>query len=196
MASSVTRAVFVAVLALSLSLAGCIPAKFSGYKPIGNGSLAGGYCVAGIKDRLRVHAPSGVEVLLYAEENEKSNTILLGVDLIIPEGVSVQLLSSVLVLQSPEWAQSRTLAIHRITAAGPRVYEPSAVLPGSSQESMGAFTLWFLPGEKGTLWETGVHKVLTFTLSLPALSINGRQFQVNTVAFEAYREWGMYTCVQ
>ena len=53
-----------------------------------------------------------------------------------------------------------------------------------------------MPGDKGTLWETGIPVVRSFTVKLPAMSVNNESFEVASVAFEAYSEWGMYTCAQ
>ena len=184
------------MLAVAALLGGCVPWKLSGYRPTGSGVLESGYCVAGIKDRMRFSAPRGVDILLRAAEDTQNQTILLEVSLIVPDGVTAQFLSADLVLRSPEWPQSRALSIHRITGGLARVHEPAAVLPGSANASTGTFTLWFMRGDVGSLWQTGLPLARSFTLSLPPLSIDGHQFDVEKVAFESYREWGMFTCAQ
>jgi len=73
---------------------------------------------------------------------------------------------------------------------------PTAILPGSSRDSMGAFSLWFQEGEKGTLHQTGIPKARTFVLTMPPLQINGKTYRMENVSFEAYAAWGVYTCVQ
>jgi len=184
------------VLAVSALVGGCVPWKLSGYRPTGSGALESGYCVAGIKDRMRFSAPRGVNILLHAAQDTQNQTILLEVSLVVPDGVTARFLSSDLVLRSPEWTQSRALAIHRITGGVARVHEPSAMLSGSANASTGTFTLWFMRGEVGTLWQTGLPMARGFTVSLPPLSIDGHQFDMEEVAFESYREWGMFTCAQ
>lgn len=186
----------VTLLALAASLAGCIPAKFSGYRPTGPGSREGGYCVAGIRDRLRVPAIHGVEILLHAEEDGHDHTILLEVTLVVPDAAIVQLGSTEVLVRSPDWAQAPPLVIQRITGGASREHGPLAVLTGSSQDSMGTFTLWFLPGDTGTLWRTGMPAARSFAVSLPAMTVDGVPFQADVVTFEAYSEWGVYTCAQ
>ena len=184
------------VCAMSALLAGCVPWQFSGYRPNGSGALESGYCVAGIRDRMRFNALRGVDILVYAAKDNQNQTILLEVSLVVPDGVTARFLSSDLVLRSPEWPQSRALSIYRITGGMARVHEPSAVLPGSANASTGTFTLWFMRGEVGTLWQTGLPLVRSFTVSLPPMTIDGRQFDLEEVAFRSYREWGMFTCAQ
>ena len=187
----------IALLTFFVTLAAaCVPWRFSGYLPHGVGVLESGYCVAGIRDRLRIHAPLGVDVLLRASTDDQTQTILLDLSLVFPEGVSVKLLSSELVLSSAEWPEPRTLAVRMITGGAARVHEPLAVLHGSSDESESGFTLWFVPGEKGSLWRTGIRVARDFTAKIPALDINGTSFEVPPVHFETYRRWGVYTCAQ
>jgi hypothetical protein len=50
------------------------------------------------------------------------------------------------------------------------------------------FSLWFRPA--------GLPAARRFTVSLPALNIHGEEFQIGPVTFEAYSEWGVYTCAQ
>lgn len=186
----------IALLALAVSLAGCIPAKFSGYRPTGPGAREAGYCVAGIRDRLRVPAVHGVEVLLRAEEDARDHTILLEVMLVVPGSASLQLDSTEVRLSSPEWPEPRPLAIRRITGGAAREQDPLAVLAGSSRDSPGTFTLWFVPGDEDTLWRTGIPAARTFAVSLPPMVIDGEPFRPDAVTFEAYSKWGVYTCAQ
>ncbi len=183
------------VAAAALTLAGCVPMKFSGYRASGDGSPEGGYCVAWIKDRLRVHAPSGVDLLLYTMEHGYSDAVVLNVDLTVPEGVAAQWESPKLLLRSPEWPRPRSWVIERIRA-GRSYLDPAAVLTGSSRRSMGTYSLAFVSTDEGTLAEPRIPRVRSFTVALPILRINGRAFQAGPVAFEAYRDWGMFTCVQ
>lgn len=178
-----------ALLLLVVLLAGCfVPAKYSGFRPSGPGTLAGGYCVTGVKDKLRITAPHGVDIFARASNDDPDFPISLTVYLIIPAAVSVQVLSPEVRIRSSEWVKTLSLAIEEVTAAGPRHYQPSDVLPGSSKESMGMFSLWFRPA--------GFPAAHRFTVDLPAINIDGEQFLAGPVTFEAYSEWGMYTCAQ
>ncbi len=177
-------------------LQSCVPSKFSGYLPSGPGVLESGYCVSGIKDTLHVNAYDGVEIFINAGDESYDKTLTLSIYLHIPEGVVAQFLSSEVMLSSPEWTQPRTLPIYRITAPGPREYLPMDMLPGSSKESMGHFLLWYIKGNKGTLFQTGINKVEKFTLLMPPLSINGIEYRLDTISFESFNRWGVYTCVQ
>ncbi len=176
-------------MVLGALVAACfLPLKFSGYRPSGPGSLVESYCVAGVRDRLRLDAPRGAAIFLRASDGGREAAVNLDVYLEVPAGVSLRLLSPDVHVQSPEWSEPRLLAIGEITAPGPRHYAVGDVLPGSSTESLGRFSLRFRPND--------MPHVNRFALSLPAMSINDEPFQAATVMFEAYREWGTYTCVQ
>jgi hypothetical protein len=174
-------------------LQGCIvPVRFSGYIPSGPGNAEGGYCVSGIKDTLRVKADAGVEITVRAGVNKQNETIMLDVDLVVPEGTTMQLLSPDLLLESPEWTEARVLRVYEITAPGPRDFSAMSELPGAA-ESMGYFSFWFKKSQSGV---TSVPKVTTFKLQLPPLRINGKTVRIAPIIFEAYSKLGVYTCVQ
>lgn len=189
------------ILTLTLPmLLSCVPAKFSGYIPSGPGSVEGRYCSGpGIKDALRVRAPSGVQINIRAGQNQRNDTITLDVYLTVPDAVTAQLLESEFVLESSEWTQPRILPIDRIMGSGlkpgPNRYAPTDRLAGTGG-SPGLFGLWFFNGDKGTLFETGLPKVSSFRLQFPPLSINGQTYRVDPINFEAYERLSVYTCVQ
>lgn len=170
--------------------------RFAGYQPSGPGRLEGGYCVAWIKDNLRIAGPSGTDVVVSAAENHADHTLELGVAVTMPDQVAVRLLADHLVLSSPDWPQSKALPIVVISAPGPRQYPPLAVLRGSDRPEMNSFTLWFRPVGKGNLNQTGIPAIPRFSLELPPMEIDGQGFQPGIVRFEPYRKWGMYYCVQ
>lgn len=185
---------------LLFMLTGCVPTILSGYVPSGPGTLERRYCAGpGIKDALRIVTDSGVQIDLRAGQNRRNSTITLDVRLTVPETVTVQLFSSELVLESSEWLKPRSLPIDRIlgtgTKPGPNYYAPTEKLLGGVS-SPGLFSLWFLKGDKGTTFETGVSKVSSFTLKFPPLTINGRTQQIDPISFEAYEKFSVYTCVQ
>lgn len=183
-----------------LVLASCIPAKFSGYVPSGPGTLERRYCAGpGIRDVLRIEPASGVRIEVKAGQNRSNNTIELEVSLTIPETVTLQLLEPQFLLESQEWAEPRSLLIDRIMGSGPRpgpnLYGPTDKLAGPLG-SPGLFGVWFLKGDKGTLFQTGVPKVNSFTLRFPSLNINGQIYRIDPIKFEAYEKLSIYTCVQ
>lgn len=181
-------------------MAGCIPAQFSGYTPTGPGTVERRYCAGpGIKDALRIEAESGVRIDLRAGQNRRDNTITLSIRFTVPEAVVVQLRSSELQLRSPNWPQPRVLRIDRVLGSGPKpgpnYYAPTDRLPGGST-SPGIFGLWFLKGDKGNAFQTGLPIVSAFTLVLPPLTIDGETYQFAPIDFEAYEKVSIYTCVQ
>ena len=180
-------------------LTGCVPAKFSGYLPSGPGTAETGYCIASIKDVLRIPVDSGVTFIIRAGENPRNQTITLSIVVNVPQGVTVQLLTPTILLQSEEWPQTRSLHIDRITGSGPKYgpgfYAPTEKLTGTA-DSRPHFVLWFLKGEKGTLFETGIPKVGSFSMQLPPLHINDKIYRVETVKFVAYSKWSVYLCAQ
>lgn len=184
------------MLAAAVFVTACIPARFSGYAPAGPGSLEQGPCVIGIRDVLRMQAPSGVSVFMHAAEDEAAHEILLDVRLTVPGGTNVQLLSDILVLQGPGSAGSDKLEVIEISTSGPRRFEPLATLPGAANGPEGEFTLWFRPIGRGNLRRTGFPATASFSVSLPALSIDGAIFEPATVRFTRFREWGAYACIQ
>lgn len=183
-----------------LALSGCIPTKFRGYFASGAGTLESRYCGGlGIKDVLRVQAISGVLIEIRANQNQSNHTLTLDISLTVPETVTVQLLSPELVLQSREWEQPLILPIDRIMGSGPKPgpnrYRPTDRLIGS-YGSPGLFGFWFLKGDKGTLFQTDLPKVDSFTLQFPPLKINEQMYYMDTIKFDTYAKWSIYTCVQ
>ena len=183
-------------LAALMLLTACVPARFSGYRPVGTGALESSQCVAGLRDILRTQAREGVQLLWNAAIDPGDKHLLLNIVLEIPEGVGVRFLTPTVVLTSPAWPAPRFLTIRRITAAGPLEVGPMALLMGSSNRASSTFSLWYQVSGKGTLGETGLPAVERVTVKLPPLKINGERFQAGSVDFEASREWGFYTCAQ
>lgn len=174
----------------------CIPLRFSGYEPSGPGTLEPGYCIAWIRDNLRIDGPHSVSIRLRAYPYQTEGTLLLSIDVTVPADVSASFVSPYVTLDSPQWEGSKTLTIEAITTGGPRSVGPTDVLRSAAVGSSETFGVWFRPVGKGALDWTGLPLVDTFTLKLPAMQINGDAFQVEPVTFRAYRKWGMYYCVQ
>src|SRR4030067_905428 len=180
-AAVATRFSNVMVFALALLLQGCVPMRFTGYQPSGLGSVEGRYCVAGIKDVYRTEAVAGVQILTRAGQNSLNDTIKLHIELIVPEGTTVQLLSLEFVARSPEWAEPQILPVREI---GTYVATKELQIHGGSGD-MGYFNLKFIPRR---LSETPLPKVDIFTLQFPPLRINDQVFQPESISFHAYKE--------
>jgi len=183
-----------------LVLPSCVPAKFSGYQPSGPGTLERRYCAGpGIRDVLRIELDSGVRIEVRAGQNRSDGTIELEVSSLVPAASTMQLLEPHFLLESQEWTAPRVLTIDRIMGSGPRPgpnrYGPTDKLMGFS-DAPGLFGIWFLEGDKGTLFQTGIPKVNFFILKFPPLNINGRTYQLDPISFEAYEKLSIYTCVQ
>lgn len=195
---SVTRpvAAVASIIAMALMATGCMPSKFSGYEPSGPGIREDGYCVAGVRDNLRVEAPHGVQVHWRASRDQAADAILLDVNVSVPDGVIVQLRSPDLVLSSEEWARPQLLPIAEISAPGPRNLAPDAQLAGSADASRGNYHFWYFPVGRGMTSKTGIPAVSAFSVQLPPLLINGDAWESAPVAFREFTRWGVYTCAQ
>jgi hypothetical protein len=185
-----------AVAGASLALSSCMPAQFSGYYPVGKGTIESSRCIAGIRDTLRVSGPSGTEIMLHARKTHSSGAGELQVYVTIPDHVSMQLLSRDFILESPAWAEPMILPVVVITAPGPREYDPLAVLSGSTDDSRNIYSLWFRPVGEDLPVQAGIPAGSEFSLRLPAIAINGERFAVERILFKPYREWGLYYCIQ
>jgi hypothetical protein len=182
-------------VALAALGAGCVPAQLEGYRPSGRGSLDDDFCIAGIRDRLRMRAPQGVELSLGTVRHGYRPGALLNVDFTVPGGVTLQWDSARVTLASPEWSRPRGWMIDRIVA-GASTHAATAVLAGAGGPRGRAYRLTFYATDTGTIGEPLIPPVREFTLTLPALAVDGVRFDPGPVHFEAYREWGFYTCAQ
>lgn len=194
MPCSITGRWFIA--AWCVLAAGCMPMKISGYRPSGPGTLVGSHCLGGIEDRLRIAAPHGVAIFLRATPVEPEQVVSLDVYLTVPAGTTARWSSTRLLVRQADAPMVQELVVTRITAPGPRELTPLAELPGSSDESMGSYSLWLSPGSAGLHERSGMPATPGFTVELPALMIDGTQFQPAPIRFQAYREWGVVYCVQ
>jgi hypothetical protein len=184
-----------AAMLLAVLSAGCVPVQLQGYRPSGRGSLDDDFCVAGIRDRLRLHAPRGVELSLGTVPHGYRPGALLNVDFRVPAGVTLRWDSARVTLASPEWSRPRAWAIDRIVS-GRSTYAATAELPGADGRHGRAYRLTFYATDTGTIAEPVIPPVREFTLTLPQMAIDGARFDPRPVRFEAYREWGFYTCAQ
>jgi len=185
-----------AAIAGAFILAGCIPAKFSGYEASGPGKRERDYCVAGLNELRLVESRDGVGIHWRAGRDEDTDTITMHVYMTIPAGVTVQLTSPALVLDSEHWAQPRLLSVQVISAPGPRQFTADAELAGSDEDSMGMYSFWFSLAEDRPAAETGIPAVEHFTARMPALLVNGVAWDSEAVTFRKYSRWGVYTCIQ
>jgi hypothetical protein len=178
-------------LAIGLTLAfhGCVPVRFSGYHPSGSGTVESGFCIAGIKDFHRAQVDAGVQILTRASQNTLDNTIQLRIELVVPAGVTVELLPLELVGRSPQWKDPQILRVREI---GPYVATENFQIRGAAGD-LGYFRLGFVPRRPG---QTTLPNVETFSLQFPALRVDGRMYHIDDIEFRAYKEWGMPTCIQ
>ena len=184
--------------ALVTLLCACVPTRFSGYTPQGAGELEIGYCVAGIKDVLRFKAPSGVDLVISTHEMGSKGPSELYIYLEIPAGVTVRLMSTAVVLQSPEWAADRTVEIRSIDGdLPPRL--PDQAVTGAQRKRRTQVSISFVRYDgtpESARWQPGIPFVKTFSARLPDIDIDGQVFRPGIVTFERYRKWGMYYCAQ
>jgi hypothetical protein len=195
MARSPTSLGLPAAVTAAALLAGCFPAKLSGYRPEGAGVLESGYCVALLRDRLRIRAPAGVELLVYTLPHGYRAAVVLGVELFVPAGTTVRWESPRLLLHSPDWGRPRVWMIDRIVA-GAGTYDATAPLGGATGRRARRYELTYYAADAGTVSEPFIPHATTFTLELPALTVNGTAFRPGPVTFRPYRAWGVYTCLQ
>lgn len=184
------------VACAGLAMTGCFPMRFSGYRPTGPGELEGGYCIAGIRDWLNMPAPGGVEIHMRATALEPEHVVVLTTYLIVPNGRAVRLLADTLAVTTADTGHAEQFPITRITAGGPIELEALATMTGSPNEARNYFSILLTPRGPGSDFRSPIVAVPRFTVQLPAMMIDGEEFQPGPVAFETYREWGMYYCVQ
>ena len=121
--------------------------------------------------------------------------ILLDVRLLIPEGVSVQMLSTEFVLTSPEWSSPRTVSVVRIedwttTDAQARTHAADAAVRGSARTHVHPGLGLSLVAE-GVRSQTRIPEVGAFQLQLPALRVDGEVVVLEPIWFEAYARFGV-----
>lgn len=190
-----THRMIAALLAASL-LGACVPMRFSIFEVAGDGELQPGYCIAGFRDVLRTEAPHGVHIHWWAENRGPEGSLWLDIYLDIPEGASVRFESDQLQLESPGWAEPKSLSIKAITAPGPLQFAADALLIGPRNPAQSRHTLWYFPVDRGNADRTDIPFVPEFSVRLPPMRINGEPWQAGPVRFTAARRWGMYTCIQ
>jgi hypothetical protein len=155
----------------------------------------GGYVVRDSRRLSKeIEAPSGLVLDIRPNKDKLNATILLGVTLLIPEGVSVRLPNPVVILQSPEWPQQKTLVVDHLADNNSRRYSPSAVLTGKAYEPDNVYEIWYSPTRATMEPQTGLPQARSFTVVLPAIEINGEVYQPKPVTFENYTKCGMFGC--
>jgi hypothetical protein len=186
-----------AAFLVPLLIAGCIPLRFSGYLPSGPGTRESGYCIAGIKDVVRIDLHSGVEVILRASTNERKKTILLHAYMAIPEENTVRLTATQMVLDSEYWPSSRMAEITNIWSPVSGTVQPLTLLTGSPPDLSSYYPLGFNETPEANPRETGIAAVEAFYLRFPDLLINGERFSIPPIEFRRYRnKWGVPYCIQ
>lgn len=187
-----SRIMAMGVAFLSFTLHACaVPVRVSGYAPSGLGTLKNTSCILGKEDALQISASDGVHIVVSAGKYEVKNSITLNIDLILPDGAVVQLLSPTFVLQTTE-SRTHRLTVDKITAPGPHTYNATAELRALSPLS-NAFSLWFMDGPAGA---TSAPIVDSFTLQFPDIRINNKTYHMEPIKFDSYSSVGLALCVQ
>ena len=167
--------------------------------PNGPGVLEARTCGSSLADTLRVPVTNGVEVLVTASPDDIGPTpyrqIRLSVQLLVPAGSTVRLLTPEVTLTSEVWARPETLTIAQVedwntVTAAERIHLPGAALTtGPNAASARIFELsWVVEGPRE---QTSLPVVGSFELQLPALEVDGTATRVVPIRFETYRTKAM-----
>jgi hypothetical protein len=189
----------VACLAAAL-LSACVTYGWvEGYMPGGPGVREARRCGSSLADSLRIPVTNGVEVLVAAAPADIYPTlypqISLSVELLVPAGSTVRLLTPEVTLTSEAWARPKTVTISQVEdwnalTAAERIHSPGAALTaGRDAASARRFALsWVAEGPRT---QTSLPVVGSFELQLPALEVDGRAARVVPIRFETYRTKAM-----
>ncbi len=154
---------------------------------------SGGYCV-GNRTSHEIKAPSGVGISVQATIDKLHETILLDVNFLVPDAVTMRLQSRDVVLQSPQWAQERRLPVHHIEVYDPNLSAWSVAHNEKKDRLPTVHTLWYLPRSRTLLPQTEIPQVHHLTIRLPAIDIDGVAFQADEIEFRRYRKMGLFGC--
>jgi hypothetical protein len=183
------------VLATSTALlAGCVGWPSAAEKSGLPETQVGGYCTSRLTDVRDIETPEGVVINVRPAKDKLNLTILLTVGILVPQGVSVRLDPPELVLRSPAWADDKRLAVHHFSARGDATYPADAALEGITRVPPSSYTAWYFPARETELPQTGIPQVKEFTVELPALEINGRDFRPAPITFRSYTKLGLSQC--
>ncbi|MBM4197505.1 MAG: hypothetical protein FJ197_10510 [Gammaproteobacteria bacterium] len=182
-----------------LAVTGCVPMRFSGYEASGNGKQQRGYCIAWIKDELLIEAPRKVDLIVRARVPEYGNALDVMAEMRIPKGVVARWLDTVVTYASSEWSAPRVGRILGIRGPG-SVPTPDSPIRGELTGGMfdrgAAHYVSFSDPDGKSLLGDSDHPIQRFSMTLPALDVDGVRFDPGTVHFKAYQKWGQYSCVQ
>jgi hypothetical protein len=172
------------VIAASIALlAGCVGWPSSAEESGLPESQVGGYCTKRLRNVEDVEGPAGVLIEVRPVKDKLNLTILLDVNVLVPQGVSVRLQSPVVVLRSTAWQEAKQLPINHFSARGKTTYPAAATLEGITLVPPSSYTA-----------QTGIPQVKEFTVALPAIDINGRDFQPEPITFRSYTKLGPSQC--
>lgn len=185
-------------LALSCALAACFTiGTRRGYEASAEIALYEGPLPPMGLDTPVVALPGGALVLVQAGRGSVTTPgeqITIDVRLLVPEGVSVELLAPELVLVSPAWPEPRTLPIVCIedwTTVPRTVFAPTAALRGT--EKTHEYPGFGLGLElEGPRLRTGIPPVDEFELRLPAFRAAGEVVEPAPIRFRAWEKSGVW----
>ncbi|MSR61617.1 MAG: hypothetical protein EXS08_04105 [Planctomycetes bacterium] len=170
-----------------------------GYRASGPGARYCGPLPPLCDDTWEIPLPAGAAVIVLATRGSVYPTpfeqLLLDVRLLIPDGVTVQMLSNDLVLSSAEWSRPRVVPVLRIedwttTDPAARTLAAGAALRGSARTAVHpGFGLSLVT--EGPRAQTGIPWVGEFQLQLPTLRVDGRTLVLEPLRFEGYASSGV-----
>jgi len=108
----------------------------------------------------------------------------------------MRFLADHIVITSNSATESAHLRITRITRSGPTELQPLDALAGLPDKTPTLYSVWVQPVSESALKPTPLSPSPGFSISLPAMLINAQPYQPDAIAFEPYREWGIYYCIQ
>jgi hypothetical protein len=183
--------VLVASIAL---LAGCVGWRSSAEESGLPETQVGGYCTTRLTDVRDIETPDGIVINVRPAKDKLNLTVLLQVSILVPQGMKVRLDPPELVLRSPAWIEDKHLAIHHFSAGGQTTHPAEATLEGLTSVPPSIYTAWYFPTRDTELPQTGIPQVKEFTVALPAIDINGRDFQPEPITFRSYTKLGPSQC--
>ncbi len=165
------------------------------YMPAGPGLHEVRRCGSDLADSLRIPVTNGVEVLVAAAPADIYPTpyrqISLSVEILVPAGSTVRVLTPEVTLTSDAWARPKTVTITQVedwkaVTSAERIHASGAALTaGPDAGSVRTFAVsWVAEGPRT---QTSLPAVGSFELQLPALVVDGTVARVLPIRFETYR---------
>lgn len=182
-----------------LLLQGCVPATFVGYMPAGSGQAEKGDHCSTIRDALTFKVGDKVDVTVRVPKDGMPSD--LEVSFFVPVGNGLKLLSTELVLESPDWSQPQRLLIEALgRARHTSDLAPTDEMRGERHVNYTAWGSVYSVVDGSRFWlnvrkerkpDAAASKVRTFTVRFPEISIDGRKQWIKPLPFVAYEKVGL-----